>query len=187
MRHANPGQLEHSPKEPTMHLHLRQLATAALIAAASSTSMAVEALPTPISLGTLGTIASPVFAQAFSFSGAPSYSYSFTLDSTTGLSNVIGSLRFADPVDLTISLTGGVSFSSSVTVSGSQYIPQAFSFSSLADGNYVISFTGLSTSSANSLGGGSIQASIAPIPEPQSFALMLAGLGVAGILVRRRR
>ncbi len=169
-----------------MHFNLRHLVAASALAAASSGALAVEAFPTPISLGTLGTAASPVFAQAFSFAGAPSYSFSFTLDSSTGLSDVFGSLRFADPVDLTVSLTGGSSFSSSVTVSGSQYIPQAFSFDGLADGNYVISFTGLSTSSASSFGGGSLQA-VTAVPEPESLALMLAGLGVAGTLLRRRK
>lgn len=170
-----------------MHVNLRQLAAAAALAAASSSTLALEAFPTPIALGTLGTTAAPVFAQAYSFNGAPSYSFSFTLDSSTGFSNVFGSLRFADPVDLTISLTGGASFGNSVTVSGSPYIPQAFNFAGLADGNYVISFTGLSTSSANSFGGGSIQASVAAIPEPESMALLLAGLGVAGTLLRRRQ
>lgn len=170
-----------------MHFNLRHLVAAAALAAASGGAFAVEAHTPPISLGTLGSTAAPVFAQAFSFSGAPSYSFSFALDSSTGFSNVLGSLRFADPVDLTISLTGSASFSSSLTVSGSQYIPQAFSFNSLADGNYVISFTGLSTSSANSFGGGSIQASIAPIPEPESVVLMLAGLGIVGVLMRRRK
>jgi hypothetical protein len=169
-----------------MHFNLRHLVAASALAAASSGAFAVEAFPTPISLGTLGTTASPVFAQAFSVPGAFTYSYSFTLDSSTGLSDVFGSLRFADPVDLTISLAGGASFSSSVTVSGSPYIPQAFSFDALTDGNYVISFTGLSTSSFSSFGGGSIQA-VTAVPEPESMAMLLAGLGVAGTLLRRRK
>ncbi len=170
-----------------MHFKLRHLAAAAALAAASSSTLAVEAFPTPISLGTLGTSAAAVFAQAFAFNGAPSYSFSFTLDSSTGFSDLAGALRFADPVDLTISLAGGSSFSSSVTVAGSPYIPNAFNFSSLADGNYVISFTGLSTSSASSFGGGFVQASVAAVPEPESLAMLLAGLGVAGTLLRRRK
>lgn len=169
-----------------MHFNLRHLAAAAALAAASSSALAVEAFPTPISLGTLGTSAAAVFAQAFSFNGAPTYSFSFTLDSSTGFSDLAGALRFADPVDLTISLAGA-SFSGSTTVAGSPYIPNAFSFSSLADGNYVISFTGLSTSSASSFGGGFVQASVAAVPEPESMAMVLAGLGVAGTLLRRRK
>lgn len=169
-----------------MHFNLRHLVAAAAIAVASSSSFAVEAFPTPISLGTLGTAASPVFAQAYSFAGAPTYSFSFTLDSSTGFSDLAGALRFADPVDLTISLAGA-SFSGSTTVSGSRFIPNAFNFSSLADGNYVISFTGLSTSSSGSFGGGFVQASVAAVPEPESMAMVLAGLGVAGTLLRRRK
>ncbi|RRS02280.1 PEP-CTERM sorting domain-containing protein [Aquabacterium soli] len=167
-----------------MHFNLRHLAAAAALAAASSSALAVEAFPTPISLGTLGTSAAAVFAQAFSFNGAPTYSFSFTLDSSTGFSDLAGALRFADPVDLTINLAGA-SFSGTTTVAGSPYIPNVFSFSSLADGNYVISFTGLSTSSAGSFGGGFVQAT--PVPEPESMALVLAGLGVAGTLLRRRK
>lgn len=169
-----------------MHFNLRHLAAAAALAAASSGVLAAEAFPTPISLGTLGTAPAAVFAQAFSFAGSPTYSFSFTLDSSTGFSDLAGALRFADPVDLTVSLTGGSSFSSSVTVAGSQYTPNAFNFSSLADGSYVISFTGLSTSSSSSFGGGFVQA-VTAVPEPESMALVLAGLGVAGTLLRRRK
>ena len=168
-----------------MHFNLRHLTAAAALAAASSSALAAEAFPTPISLGTLGSSPAAVFAAAYSFAGAPTYSFSFTLDSSTGFSDLAGALRFADPVDLTISLTGGSSFSSSVTVAGSPYIPNAFNFGSLADGNYVISFTGLSTSSSDSFGGGFVQAT--PVPEPESMAMVLAGLGVAGMLLRRRK
>ena len=36
-------------------------------------------------------------------------------------------------------------------------------------------------------GGGEIRGQIVPIPEPQTYALMLAGLGVLGAVARRRR
>lgn len=167
-----------------MIFKLRHLAAAAALATAAGSALAADAFPSPLNVGTVGSTPVSVFANAAVFNPS-TFSYSFTLDSATGFSDLAGALRFWDPVDLTVSLVGP-SFSQSVSVAGSVNIANAFGFSGLADGNYVISFTGLSTSSSSSFGGGYIQA-IAAVPEPESMAMVLAGLGVAGMLLRRRK
>lgn len=60
-----------------------------------------------------------------------------------------------------------------------------FSFSGLAAGAYAISFLGMASTPAAY--GGVLSSVTAPVPEPQSYALMLAGLGIVGFVMARRR
>jgi hypothetical protein len=57
-----------------------------------------------------------------------------------------------------------------------------YSFSGLSAGSYALQFAGFSTS-VNGVYGGTVAA----IPEPETYALMLAGLGLVGFMARRRR
>lgn len=59
-----------------------------------------------------------------------------------------------------------------------------FSFGPLAAGNYHIDFTGTATGVS---GGAYLAAvSVAAVPEPETYALLLAGLGLMGTVARRR-
>ena len=58
----------------------------------------------------------------------------------------------------------------------------------LAAGNYYLSVVGATAGSAGGIYTGSITANppLAPVPEPESYAMLLAGLGVMGAIAIRR-
>ena len=58
---------------------------------------------------------------------------------------------------------------------------------SLGAGLYTLTFTGSNSAGVASYGGNFAVMSISPVPEPTSFALMLAGASVVLFLARRRR
>lgn len=67
-----------------------------------------------------------------------------------------------------------------------------FSAANLAAGNYVLTVSGLAQPALGfaqpaAYGNYSIAASLAPVPEPESYAMFLAGLGVIGAVATRRR
>jgi len=55
----------------------------------------------------------------------------------------------------------------------------------LSPGDYYYEITGMATGSSG--GFYSISSTISPVPEPETYALLLAGLGVVGSLYRRRK
>ena len=160
-----------------MNFNLRQLVAAAAVATASFSAVAA-----PISLGT-----NPDFTPITGYGttmGPVTFQYSFTLDSVTDLSDIFGKLAATDATALTVSLTGPT-LTTPVTFAAIPGIPGSFSFSSLADGAYVLSILATPSSSTFTAYGGFVTA--AAVPEPESIAMVLAGLGVAGVLVRRRK
>jgi hypothetical protein len=59
----------------------------------------------------------------------------------------------------------------------------SYDFGALAAGSYYYAVTGMGTGSAG--GFYTLSSTVSPIPEPESYALMLAGLGVMGLLLKR--
>ena len=58
----------------------------------------------------------------------------------------------------------------------------------LSAGNYYVMVGGnLVSDSAASFGGAVMMSPMAPVPEPETYGMMLAGLGVLGVLARRRK
>jgi hypothetical protein len=55
----------------------------------------------------------------------------------------------------------------------------------LALGNYYLQVSGNLVSNTSGSFGGAVM--LAPVPEPETYGMMLAGLGVLGFLARRRR
>jgi hypothetical protein len=71
------------------------------------------------------------------------------------------------------------------TVGTDANLGDGFSFEGLAAGSYALSFLGFSN--AGGAYGGVVSAVSTPVPEPETYAMLLAGLGMIGFMVRRRR
>ena len=56
----------------------------------------------------------------------------------------------------------------------------------LTAGSYYLTVGGTATGTLGGLYSGAISVSAPPIPEPESYAMFLAGLGLMGVIVRRR-
>ena len=51
---------------------------------------------------------------------------------------------------------------------------------------YYVNVTGVTSGSLGGAYSGAIQLALAPVPEPETYAMLLAGLGLMGAVVRRR-
>lgn len=164
-----------------MKLNFRQLAVATAIACSSAGAFAA---PTPISLGT-NPVIEPLVGYGSTY-GTLTFSYTFTLDSVTDFSKFWGELRPTDPADFVLTLTGPGAFTSTQNYGGTPLNPIMFSWDTLADGDYMLDIVATPNSSTFTAYGG-FAASAVAVPEPETYALALAGLGIAGTLARRRR
>ena len=96
------------------------------------------------------------------------------------MSNVSGSVaEFFGTVSFSSVQLGSIGSPLTITNTG-----QGFSFANLAAGQYTLTVAGSAPVGFNAYTG-SIMAQ--PVPEPESVAMLLAGLGVVGAAVARRR
>lgn len=156
-------------------MHARHLFAATAIAFASAVAHAAPALSTNLGTDpTAATIAGPVL-----FSGTKSFTFELTQ-----VSDVFGTLSYLpefQAVDITsiqlVSDSGSWTFGT--PNSGS------FSFTGLLAGDYTLNIS--ASSSGFGVYAGSLSAVAAPVPEAESLALALAGLGVVGFIAAKRR
>ncbi len=123
----------------------------------------------------------PFSELAVTYTGGASWSFdqSFDLTFTTWVTG-------SENVDFTLTGPfGSSSFSYSfASASGGS---QAHAFTNLDAGDYSFSF--VSNVAENGAFSSKLVASIAPtapVPEPQTYAMLLAGLGIVGVMARRR-
>ncbi|NRR31595.1 PEP-CTERM sorting domain-containing protein [Oxalobacteraceae bacterium] len=120
--------------------------------------------------------------------------YTFTLTASNDLSALMTSLIAAPNTGLTITGFNLLS-GANVVLAGHQdttnfsVLDQAWAFDSgllpLAAGNYTLQVSGYVANAEGGSYSGNI--AIAAVPEPEAFALLLAGLGIVGFAARRRK
>jgi len=140
------------------------------------------------SVNDLGTISNTV---AFSNNDiAPSFDDIFKFTLGAGNSAVLGGIvGNADDASITFNLQTGFNGTTWSPISPLVLTPDsntgAFSFSQTVSGltagaTYWFRLTGVSS-------GGAYTVTLAPVPEPESYAMLLAGLGLMGFIARRRK
>ena len=172
----------------------RFLATALLVAAAGTAGatnliVGVVSAGAPASFGGFAPAGSFVDIFVFSLPATSSTGYSVINFAPTGFS---GSLNTAFSSLTLISDPDGVLASADDTVishsNGINANTLSFTASSLPAGNYYLQVTGFASGTFGGLYTGAVGASVAtPVPEPESYAMLLAGLGLIGGAALRRK
>jgi PEP-CTERM motif len=149
-------------------MKLKSVALAAALAVSSIPALAVSTDLGPLNgdiegFGNIFTTGAGVFSDTFSFS----LGSAMTVSGMTGWSG--------------IGTFGLVLLDSMGDTLDTDTTPGSFSFS-LAAGSYALNFVGFGAAPGSFYGG-----NVSAVPEPEAYALMLAGLGMIGFIAARRR
>ena len=174
---------------------------AALAVLLAAPTMAATCNGTTSNWGNLGPPGFKSFGESFSSQGSYVDCYSFSLTSAaTSFGGVTERDYWLNSLDIDVTsislFSGGVlGGQTNGALIGADYSPSQFSFGSLSAGVYTlavasnvtwdwglypyVSYKGNISTAATSVA--------SPAPEPESFAMMLAGLAGVGAMVRRRK
>ncbi|HZV67520.1 MAG TPA: FxDxF family PEP-CTERM protein [Telluria sp.] len=173
----------------------KSLMAAMVFATASlgSTAFAADISTAPQALTFVDT--SAFFGDAFAMNNASNtfadhFTFAVTGTAPTNLDAIVSSIsRSADTgLDITgLSLfnAGGTLVSSGASLQSGTIDVWTLKSDSLAAGNYYVQVSGTMAGTTSGAFGGAIM--LAPVPEPETYGMMLAGLGLVGFLARRRK
>jgi hypothetical protein len=128
------------------------------------------------------------FNDIFSFilpanggSGYDIHNFPVSIQGTGNFNTLLSSVSLYSNAD-------GILFNSDDTYLQSFLVPggntTSFTWGPSLGGNMYLSVSGIANGSLGGLYNGAI--SVSPVPEPETFAMLLAGLGMIGAMVRRR-
>lgn len=134
-----------------------------------------------------------MFSDKFNFSVTGTGTGTGT-GSTAGMNSLDAIISSISPSASTgLNITGLSLYNSGGTLVSSGNMLQSgavdvwtISSSNLAAGNYYLQVSGSMMGTTSAAFGGAVQMA-APVPEPETYGMMLAGLGVLGFLARRRK
>jgi len=142
-------------------------------------------------------------AAGMACAAAPAFAGDQVIDLSSGQASFIGSATVLDggddlitfvnlaagTYDFVFTLSSQYISGLAATIGGQSANVNSFGVASFAylestgDAPFTLSLSGLAGKNAAYSG----ELSVTPVPEPQTYALLLAGLGVIGLLSRRRR
>jgi len=128
-----------------------------------------------IHIDSLSNLTGSLFAaDSVTFNPFPGLSFALKLDSVSFSSASVGTLKNFAP------LANGLAVKN--VAAGD------FSFTNVAAGDYVVKATGslLSNGQVNNFAFLGANYNVTAVPEPESYAMLLAGLGLMGAIARRR-
>lgn len=158
-------------------MKLTHIALAIAMAAGSASALAGTG-PLDLSNGTAGFQNTPdagSFTDVYTFSSLQPFSLSA---SVTSVVNGASNLDFSD-----ISISGPGGSLAFIKTLGDPFELFTLQTGLLAAGTYSLTLMGMNSVLPASYGG---NVSVSPVPEPESYALMLAGIGVIGFVAARR-
>lgn len=162
----------------------------ALCAALAGGSATAASCSSTSNFGNMGPPGFALFGHSFSQSGSFNDCYTFSLNSAAdSFGGVIEIDPWLNKLDIDVS-TVSLFFGSSLV--GQDSSPLAFSFGNLLAGNYSLQVAGNVGRDHGLTGapvayGGTMMTVAAAVPEPETYAMMFAGLIGVGAAVRRRK